>query len=112
MTIFRANSEIAVAIKVASVAPKPIVPAMVLPRCRAKTMSTSEPMLTRISCGNSMRSSGVAGRLVLEVRETLLQVERRSHAFHGQTELHHGKRDFRLYAHDYRILRRADVSHW
>ena len=44
------------AIKVASVAAKPILPAIVLPCCRAKTMSTSERMLTRISCSTSMRA--------------------------------------------------------
>jgi hypothetical protein len=46
---------------------------------------------------------GFAGRSLLQMRQTLLQIERRSHTLHGQAELHHGKRYLRLYADDYRI---------
>src|SRR6266446_2933682 len=109
MTILRASSEIAVAIKVASVAAKPMVAAMVLPCCRARTMSTSERMPTRISCGTD-RLLGIAGRTLMQVRESFLQIERGSHPFHGQAKLHHGKCDLRLYANDHGI-RAAQAYH-
>src|SRR5580658_9160441 len=99
----------AVAINVASVAENPMLAANDLPCCRATTMSASERMATTISCSTGIRLN-FAGCPLLQVRETLLQIERGGHTLHGQAQLHHRKGHFRLDAHDDRI-RAAQTYH-
>src|SRR5712691_5637608 len=109
--MLRANSEIAVAISVASVAENPTRDANARPCWRAVTMSLSALIGTTVSsakarapspigANGSLRSGSLSG-LPVQVREALLQVERRSHPFERQTQLDHRKGNLRLNPDDH-----------
>src|SRR5881409_2221970 len=99
--MFRDNSEMAVAISVASPDENPTRDANARPCWRAATMSLSTLIGTTISsakarappsiANGSLRSGSFSGFSV-QVRETLLQVERGRHPFERQTQLDHQRR--------------------
>src|SRR5215467_16377238 len=95
--MLRASSEMAVAMSVASPDEKPSSRARDRPFWRAKTMSWSELMATRISIRDTESSLSLHGlKFLVQIGQTFLQIEGCSNAFQSQTELHHRKSDFRL----------------
>src|ERR1041384_2991405 len=105
-TILRAISEIAVAISVSVPPLKPISAAKARPRCLASTMSASELIRTLTSSGTSRPPFCP----LLQVSQSLFEVQRRGHVFQRQPELNHRKCDLRLNADDHR-LRAAKFHH-
>src|ERR1044072_591741 len=97
--MLRASSEIAVAIIVTSVVPKPYRSASDRPMLRAATTSASERITTHTS-STGMRDTGSPGSV--EMCEALLQVEDGRHAVEAQPELDHRERDLGLDADDAR----------
>src|SRR5438445_7420286 len=95
--IFRATSEMAVAMTVWSPRVKPWAAANSRPFARAWTMSTSEAIGRRSSSATSaaLPCSGV------EKRQALLEIEGGHDPFERQPQLDHGERHFRLDAHDH-----------
>src|SRR5213594_321833 len=104
--MFRDNSEMAVAISVASPDENPTRDANARPCWRAATMSLSTLIGTTVSSAKarappsiavngSLRSGSFFGFSV-QVREALLQVERRCHPFECQTQMDHRKGNLRL----------------
>src|SRR5712691_3444000 len=93
--IFRASSEIAVAMNVRSLGAKASCAASSRPLLRAATISASELMGTRNS---SATSASVANplHLLIQVREALLQVQTGGDVLQHQAELNHRERDLRL----------------
>src|ERR1700741_411905 len=108
--MLRASSEIAVAMKVESTAEKPISTASARPRCRAATISGSEVIATRISPDDTVALSVCAFELLIQVRQPFFQIKRCRHAFQCQTQLHHGKRNFRLNPNEH-CLRPTQADH-
>src|SRR5437867_2308231 len=109
--MFRDNSEMAVAISVASPDENPTRDANARPCWRAATMSLSTLIGTTVSSAKarappsiavngSLRSGSFFGFSV-QVREALLQVERGRHPFERQTQLDHRKGDLRLNPDDH-----------
>src|SRR5215510_14429329 len=96
--MFLASSEMAVAISVASPEEKPSSKARDRPFWRAKTMSWSELMVTRISIRDTESSLSLHGcfELLVQISQTFLQIEGCGDTFQGQTELDHCKCDFGL----------------
>src|SRR5438876_1170876 len=109
--MFRDNSEIAVAISVASPDENPTRDANVRPCWRAVTMSLSTLIGTTVSSATARAPSPIAANgsprsgsfsgFSVQVREALLQVERRRHPFERQTQLDHRKSDLRLNPDDH-----------
>src|SRR5262249_22569175 len=105
-TMFRDNSEIAVAISVASPGENPTRDASARPCCRAATMSLSTLIGTTVSSAKARIRSPIAASgsppshalsgLPVQVRETLFQVERGGDPLEGETQLDHRKGDLRL----------------
>src|ERR671923_846843 len=93
--MLRATSEIAVAMSARSVLEKPSCSARPRPVCRAVTMSESDEIAIRVSS-----PTDAVRDLQVQVREPLLEVQRRVHPLQGQAQLHHRKRHIRLYPHD------------
>src|SRR5205823_5003105 len=102
----RPTSEIAVAIRVASVREKPSRAASARPSARATTMSASPAIATEISSAIAAASSPEA----VEQCEGLVEVQRRLQRVEVEPELHHGHRDVRLDPDDHR-RRAAKASH-
>src|SRR5437660_4308101 len=109
--MFRDNSEIAVAISVASPDENPTRDANARPSWRAVTMSLSTLIGITVSSvtvtvpfpiavNGSLRSRSLSG-LSVQVRETLFQVECRRHPFECQTQLDHRKGNLRLNPDDH-----------
>src|ERR671919_380433 len=98
-TMFRATSEIAVAISVCSVLENPPAAASSRPFCRAVTISASPVMGTRTSAATPPVSSVAVTQEV----EPFLEVQRGRHALQRQAELDHGERHLRLDAHHDRL---------
>src|SRR5262249_47955853 len=96
--MLRATSEIAVAMRVASLAGNPARVASSRPFWRAATMSASSSMPTRVSADTT--TSRERGG---EDREAILEVERRVDAVESETELDHGGGDLGLDARDHRL---------
>src|SRR3954471_18562069 len=96
MRMLRPISDIAVAIRVASVREKPSRPASARPSPRATTMSAS----TAIGTVTSSAIAAVPPRVAVEQGQRLLQVERRLQRLEVEAELDHGHRDVRLDADD------------
>src|SRR3989442_6276604 len=106
--MFRASSEIAVAITVRSLPVKPICDASSRPRCRASTMSVEEAMATteapRVVASWGQISRAMQGpRLWIPPQEgqALFEVQGRGHVPQGQPELDHGEGHFGLDPHDH-----------
>src|SRR5712692_7074619 len=109
--MFRASSEMAVATSVASVDENPKREAIARPCWRGVTMSLSALIGTTVSSARSRGPSPIAANgslcsgslssLSVQVREALLQVERRRHPFERQTQLDHRKGDLRLNPDDH-----------
>src|SRR5690242_15229128 len=95
--MFLATSEIAVAMRVRSVALKPTCAAISRPFWRAVTMSESCPMGTRISLDTAFPPR----RRLLEQFQSLFQVERRLDPLEREAELDHGEGHVRLDADDH-----------
>src|SRR3989442_8224548 len=95
--MFRATSEIAVAMTVWSPRVKPWAAASSRPFSRAWTMSTSEAIASR----SSSLTSAALPRLRVQERQALLEVEGRHDPFERQPQLDHGERHFRLDADDH-----------
>src|SRR6202521_1968801 len=108
--MFRASSEMDVAMSVASPVEKPSSIARARPFCRAVTISWSELMATRISPALTVSLSVRVLEFLSQVSQTFLQVQRRSDAFQCQPKLHHCKRHFRLNP-DYNRFRSAQSDH-
>src|SRR3954471_23289677 len=96
MRMLRPISDIAVAIKGASVREKPSRPASARPSPRATTMSAS----TAIGTVTSSAIAAVPPRVAVEQGQRLLQVERRLQRLEVEAELHHRNRDVGLDADD------------
>src|ERR1051325_987432 len=95
--MLRATSEIAVAMRVASLAGKPAWVASSRPFCRAATMSASWSIPTRVSaCTATSRQRGSQNR------EAVLEIERRVDPVEPEAELHHGGGDLGVDARDHR----------
>src|SRR5581483_12088410 len=104
--MFRAISEIAAAITVWSPFENPAAAASSRPCWRACTTSTSAAILRRSSSGTLRPSREsrlvfqaarrATSTLLIQERETFLQVQGRGHAFQCQPELNHGERDLGL----------------
>src|SRR5688500_10890754 len=100
-TMFRATSEIAVAMIVRLLCEKPACDARLRPCWRALTMSaefwirtcTWQSLLTAMSLLESL----------IQKRETLFEIEGRQHVLERQPQLHHGQRDVGLNADDHRL---------
>src|SRR5437879_9633537 len=118
--MFRDNSEMAVAINVASPDENPTRDANARPSWRAVTMSLSTLSGTTVSSATARAPSPIAANgsprsgsfsgFSVQVREALLQVERRRHPFERQTQLDHRKSDLRLNPDD-QGLGRAQAAH-
>src|ERR1700704_3546016 len=109
-TMFRASSEIAVAMSAESVEPNPSAFASSRPFWRATTMSISELIRTCISCVidsafdvTASGRSALPGDSEIEELEPFLEVQRGGHAFERQAELCHGEHDVWLDADDHRL---------
>src|SRR5438067_13542128 len=108
--MFRDNSEMAVAISVASPDENPTRDANARPCWRAATMSLSTLIGTTISSAKARAPSSIAANgslcsgsfsgFSVQVREALLQIECRRHSFERQTQLVQRERDFGLHPHD------------
>src|SRR5438552_9339223 len=85
--MFRATSEMAVAISVASVGEKPISVASSRPRWRARTRSVSDSMITRISPDAAIRLPPSD-----EQSQALFQVQGRVHSLQAEPQLDDGER--------------------
>src|SRR5689334_5058263 len=96
--MLRASSEIAVAIIVTSVVPKPYRSASDRPMLRAATTSASERITTHTS-STGMRDTGSPGSV--EMCEAFLEVEHGRHAVEAEPELHHREGDLGLDADDH-----------
>src|SRR5882724_1261387 len=94
VTMLRATSEMAVAIKVRSDPSKPKSVAIARPFWRAVTMSAAELIATRASF--SMLQIFFGQRV--EICQPLFQIEGGADPFQGQSQLNHGKGDIGLYA--------------
>src|SRR5215470_1689708 len=97
--MFRASSEIAVATTAMSVDGNPHCDASSRPFWRAATTSESQSIGTRTSSAmspNLLLSLGLA----VEVRETLLQIERGRDTLQGEPQLDHREGHLRLDADD------------
>src|SRR5436309_12051227 len=101
--MFRASSEMAVVIRTRSVDENPIRAAISLPLCRARTISASDPILTRSSPPMPLGLVALRPDLLVQVGEPLLEVEGRRHPLHGQSELNHREGHLRLDADDDRL---------
>src|SRR5436305_14111998 len=90
--MFRATSEMAVAMNVPSVTENPSASARSRPACRAATMSASlsTPMRVRSPTGD------LATRAPIEHGETLLDIEGRLDVLQAHAEQHHRERHPRL----------------
>src|SRR5207245_8241048 len=95
--MFRATSEIAVAMTVWSPRVKPWAAASSRPFSRAWTMSTSEAITSR----SSSPTSGALPGLGVQERQALFEIEGSRDPFERQAQLHHGERHFRLDADDH-----------
>src|SRR5919204_838262 len=95
--MFRAISEMAVAISVASVREKPRWSASARPSARAGSMSESAAIGTRISV------SIAAPRPVVEQGKPFFEVESGAEWLEVHVELHHRDRDVRADADDHRL---------
>src|ERR1700756_4060748 len=96
--MFRATSEIAVAIKVRSLPTNPAFAANSRPSCGAVTMSAWRWTATHISTAKVAALRGC----VAQNLKALLQIQRGGHALEGQPKLDQGDRHLRLDAHDHR----------
>src|SRR5258706_471625 len=96
--MFRATSEIAVAMTVRSEPTKPICPARLRPSWRAVTISAAE----RIGTTASLGMLGGADPSV-EEGQAFLQIEGGGHVLERQAELDHGERDLGLDPYDHRL---------
>src|SRR2546427_12243694 len=94
--MFRATSEMAVAINVRSDPSNPRSIASALPFWRAVTMSIAELIATRVS----LTMFQVPFRQVVQIRQTFLEVKGCSYPFKGQPQLDHGERYVGLNADD------------
>src|SRR5207245_6763316 len=109
--MFRDNSEMAVAISVASPDENPTRDANARPCWRAATMSLSTLIGTTISSAKARAPSSIAANgslcsgsfsgFSVQVREALLQIECRRHSFERQTQLDHPDGDLRLNPDDH-----------
>src|SRR5581483_6253339 len=97
--MLRATSEMAVAIRVWSVAENPLAAAISRPFWRAATTSTSVEIGTRAS-GATTRAPSVGSAQHLE---SFLEIQGGRHALEGQAQLNHREGDVWLDAHDYRV---------
>src|SRR5919197_4403413 len=97
--MFRASSEIAVAIRAWSLRPKPSSAASARPLRRASTTSTSVTMGTLSSSDTSMSVQ----QSVADEVEPVVQVERGAHSLEEEAELDHREGDRGLDAHDDRL---------
>src|SRR5438093_5885953 len=93
--MLRASSEMAVAIRVASVPENPSSVASSRPICRACTRSASEPMAISASSTGAIDIPSP-----VENVQALLQVQRRVDPFQAQPELHDGEGDLGPDPHD------------
>src|SRR6059058_5134666 len=96
--MFRASSEIAVAIRVASVPENPIAAASRRPFCLASTRSASAAIRIRPSS-----STAPALPHPVEEGQPFLEVERGVDPLEAQSELHDGERDVWPDPHDDRV---------
>src|SRR6516162_8457767 len=94
--MLRASSEMTVAIRTWSVAENSSEAAMSRPARRAMTMSASVRIDVSLSLCMRARSDRGPAHGMLQVREPLLEVERRRDAREGESELHHRERDLGL----------------
>src|SRR5260370_7998572 len=101
--MFRANSEIAVASRVASPDEKPSWAASERPFWRATTISWSELILTRISSSTFANLSRVALELLIQIRQTLFEIQRSGNVFQPESQLHHAKATSRLDSYNHRF---------
>src|SRR5215467_7247277 len=109
--MFLASSEMAVAMSVASPDEKPSSSARDRPFWRAKTMSWSELMVTRISIRDTESSLSLHGfELLVQISQTFLQIEGCGDTFQSQTELDHCECDFGLNSDD-DSFRAAQADH-
>src|SRR5438094_10066676 len=95
--MFRASSEIAVAIRAWSLSPKPSSAARARPPRRASTMSTSLTIGIRSSSDTSMSVQ----QSVPDQLQPVVQVQGRAHSFQEEPQLDHGESDRGLNAHDH-----------
>src|SRR5882757_1203166 len=98
--MLRAISEMAAATRVTSAPENPRASAISRPCWRAVTMSIVDRTSTRTSLFGGLCM--LLGLLVQE-RQSLLEVEGRADPLEGQAQLHHRKSHFRLDAHDHRL---------
>src|SRR5436309_3622793 len=101
--MFLASSEMAVVIRTRSVEEKPIRAAISLPLCRARTISASDPILTRSSRPMPLGLVALRPELLVQVGEPLLEAEGRRHPLHGESELNHREGHLGLAADDDRL---------
>src|SRR5512134_121391 len=102
-TIFRATSEMAVAIRVNSLPKKPNCSASARPCCRAVKISASDRIETRRSPRRSPAAIATAFDFQIQIDQALFKIERGGDAFQGQPQLHHRKRHIRRNSHDNRF---------
>src|SRR5258708_1095340 len=98
--MLRAISEMAAATRVTSAPEKPRPSASSRPCWRAVTISMVDRTSTRLSLFGGLCM--LLGLLVQE-RQSLLEVEGCADPFQGQAQLHHSKSHFGLDAHDHRL---------
>src|SRR5688572_12614530 len=108
--MLRASSEIAVATSVASVAEKPISSARLRPWRRAFTISMSDVTGTELSILKSDTSRAMLLEFPIQIFQSFFEIERGRNLAESDTQLHHRKRNLRLYPHDHR-LRAAEPDH-
>src|SRR5579863_1648536 len=101
--MFRASSEMDVAMSVASPVEKPSSIARARPFCRAVTISWSELMATRISPALTVRLSVCVLKFLGQIRQAFLEVQRCRNAFQSQPQLNHSKSHFGLNSYDNRF---------
>src|ERR1700761_2886443 len=103
--MFRAISEIAVAIIVTSVSENPRSSASWCPALRAATMSSELSIATTISRATvaSDRRCAAPQLAAIEQREALLEVQRGVHVVERQPQLDHRERHLGLQAHDHGV---------
>src|ERR671923_143169 len=86
-TMLRATSEMAVAMRVRSEPSKPMAVANARPFWRATTISAAELIAT---CVSFSMFQGPLDQSV-QVRQSLFELQGRSHALQSYPQLHHGK---------------------
>src|SRR4051794_1924594 len=100
--MLRAISEIAVASSVWSVGGMSRPTASARARWRAVTTSASDSIEIRSACSGA-NVAGLLAALLLQQRETLLEIERGRHVLEAHPQLHHGERHLGLDADDHRL---------